>query len=66
MMIWWTFCEKKLSNLAFLNRKKNASMYIKTLEEFLLPFAEQKYYGTWKFQQDNASIHGANVIKKWL
>lgn len=41
-------------------------MYINTLVEFLLPSAELKYYRTWEFLQSNASIHGANVTKKWL
>jgi hypothetical protein len=40
----------------------SAESYIQPLEEGLLPI----YDGELMFQQDNASIHTAHIVKKWL
>lgn len=40
--------------------------YVDTLEEYLLPFTENKYNGWWQFQQDGARSHTAHHTKDWF
>jgi len=45
---------------------QNAVKYIETLEQYLKPFKAAHYGDKCIFMQDGASIHRANVTKKWL
>ena len=68
-MVWAAISTELKSSLVFMIRdpraKKNgysARSYIWALEEGLLPIYEEGQ----AFQQDNASIHTANITKEWL
>lgn len=63
-MIWDAFCESGMSSLAFFNEKRNATMYTKTIKQFLIYFAKESYYSLRTFQQDNASVHSAKKSKQ--
>lgn len=42
--VWGAFCERGVSSLAVLDGNQNATMYTKTLEQFLPPFARESDY----------------------
>jgi len=51
LMVWACFCGKKASQLVVLEGKQDGSKYVKTLEDYLLPFAEDLPV-SWTFMQD--------------
>jgi len=63
VMVWGAFCESGFSKLAFLSGNQDAVKYTRTLNDYLLPFAREKFSETWLFQQDNASIHTAHITR---
>ena len=65
-MVWGAFCERGKSDLAPLNGQKTAQHYFQTLENELLPFTTEFYRQNYIFQQDNASIHTAKMMKTWF
>ncbi|GBM95873.1 Transposable element Tc3 transposase [Araneus ventricosus] len=44
----------------------NSSKYIETLENHLMPFAENIGERNWEYQHDNAPIHTSNATKNYL
>lgn len=66
VMVWGAFSRNGKSELIFLNGNQKAEDYIYTLSEHLLPFAHLHHGTDFIFQQDNASIHTANVTKTWF
>jgi len=57
------FVSLVFSKLAFLSGNQDAVKYTRTLNDYLLPFAGEKFCETWLFQQDNASIHTAHITR---
>lgn len=45
--------------------EKGRLRYTQTLDKILVPFAGSMYCCSGIFQQDNTSVHTANVMKKW-
>ena len=66
LIIWRAFSERGTSNLAIISGMQNSTKYIATLENYLLPFAEELYGNGWQFQQDNASIHTSKLTDSWF
>jgi transposase len=66
IMVWGAFSAKGTSQLAILDGRQTAEMYVDTLSEYMLPFAHQNYGLDYIFQQDNASIHTASVTREFF
>lgn len=66
VMVWASFSVRGKSKLTFVDTRLNALKYIEVLEECLLPFLEQKHPNGARFQQDNASVHTAEVTKQFF
>ena len=66
LMIWGAFSERGTSTLAIISGRQNSTKYIATLENYLLPFAEEMHSNGSQFQQDNASIHTSKLTDSWF
>lgn len=67
VMVWSCFTENKLGPLVILRENINTNVYIKTLEENLIPFLDDiNLNGRVIFQQDNAPPHKSKQTMKWL
>lgn len=66
VMFWGAFSSRGKSELALLNGKQDALAYVDTLSEFMVPFAHALHGNEFVFQQDNAPIHTAGVVKEWF
>jgi len=64
VMIWACIGYKKKGDIVFLPRKINAEAYRDMLDEQKWEFEEMSE-GEPIFQQDNAAIHTADIIKDW-
>ncbi|GBM36209.1 Transposable element Tc3 transposase [Araneus ventricosus] len=65
-MVWVAFGFNGQVGLAFLGDRLNFPKYIETLENHLMPFAENIGEQNWEYQHDNVPIHTSNVTKKFL
>ena len=65
-MIWGTFSANGKAELVVIVGRQNAQKYVEVLKSNLLPFAEVHHGQGVIFQQDNASIHTAEVTKAWF
>ena len=62
-MIWGCFVKNKLGPLVVLDGKITEEVYKNLLETHLLPFIESlKEDISYTFQDDNASVHRANLV----
>jgi protein involved in sex pheromone biosynthesis len=67
LLVWGCFCVKSLGPLVLIEGIMNRWGYIDVLENNLLPFIRQKFTNNqYLFQHDNAPIHTAKDVKKWL
>lgn len=66
VMVWAGFGYGGRTPIAFLSGRQKATDHITTLNSYLLPTAEEIAGANWIFQQDNARIHTANVVKTWM
>ena len=66
IMVWGCFTKNGLGPLVRLEGRITAVIYINILENYLLPYIDtlddQENY---IFQEDNAPIHTARVVKDW-
>ncbi|GBM14742.1 Transposable element Tc3 transposase [Araneus ventricosus] len=65
-MVWAAFNFNCQVGLAFLDGRQNSPKYIETLENHLMPFAENIGERNWYYQQDDAPIHTSNATKNYL
>lgn len=63
-MIWAGMSEKGVMKVAFLHGKQDAINQTTTLQDFIFPFTAENHQRSYIFQQDNASLHCANVTKQ--
>jgi transposase len=66
VMVWGAFSYRGKSTLAILNGRQDSVAYVRTLQEYLLPFTTRHHAAGSIFQQDNASIHVSAHTKSWL
>ncbi|GBL93121.1 Transposable element Tc3 transposase [Araneus ventricosus] len=66
VMVWTAFGFSGQVGLAFLDGRQNSPKYIETLENHLIPFAENIGGRNWEYQHDNAPIHTSNATKNHL
>jgi len=65
LMVWGAFAGTKKSKLVILNGKQDGAKYLKTLQDYLVPFADDLPV-SWTFMQDGAPCHRANIVKDWF
>ncbi|GBO27452.1 Transposable element Tc3 transposase [Araneus ventricosus] len=66
VMVWATFGFNGQVGLTFLGGRQNSPKCIETLENHLVPFAENIGGRNWESQHDNVPIHTSNVTKNYL
>ncbi|GBO35126.1 Transposable element Tc3 transposase [Araneus ventricosus] len=66
VMVWTAFGFSGQVALAFLDGRQNSPKYIETLENRLMPFAENIGGRNWEYQHYNAPIHTSNATKNYL
>jgi transposase len=66
VMVWGCFTKYGLGPLVKLEGRVTALVYIDVLENYLLPFIDSlDEQENFIFQEDNAPIHTARVVKNW-
>ncbi|GBM67645.1 Transposable element Tc3 transposase [Araneus ventricosus] len=63
VMVWAAFGFNGQVGLAFLGGRQNSPKYIETLENNLMPFAENIGGRNSEYQHDNVPIHTSNATK---
>ena len=66
VMIWGAFGYNGTTNLAILKGRQCSKNYQDTLNDNLLPVAEDICGQNWTFQNDNAPIHTSRSTLKWF
>ncbi len=66
VMVWGCFTKYNLSPLVRLDGKITGAVYIDILKDYLLPFLDDlDDWENYLFQEDNAPIHTARIVKSW-
>ncbi|GBO05679.1 Transposable element Tc3 transposase [Araneus ventricosus] len=65
-MVWVAFGFNGQVGLAFLDGRQNSPKYIGTLENHLMPFAENIRGQNWEYQHDNSPTHTSSATIKYL
>ncbi|GBM19395.1 Transposable element Tc3 transposase [Araneus ventricosus] len=65
-MVWAAFGFNGQVGLAFSDGRQNFPKYIETLENHLMPLAENIGGRNWEYQHDNAPNHTSCVTKNYL
>ncbi|GBM70080.1 Transposable element Tc3 transposase [Araneus ventricosus] len=65
-MVWAAFGFNGQVDLAFLDGRQNSPKYKETLENHLIPFAENIVGRNWEYQHDNAPTHTSSATKNYL
>ena len=67
IMVWSCFTAKGLGPLVKVEVKMKHQDYINILENKLLSFIQENFRTNhYKFQDDNAPVHTAKNVKKWM
>ena len=67
IMVWGCFSALGLGSLVRIEGKMDHRDYINILKNNLLPFIQENYpTNHYKFQDDNAPVHTAKNVKKWM
>ncbi|GBO19032.1 Transposable element Tc3 transposase [Araneus ventricosus] len=66
VMVWAAFGFNGQVGLAFLYGRQNSPKYIETLENHLMPFAENIGGQNCEYQHDNANTHTPSARKNYL
>lgn len=64
LMVWGCVSYYGVCYLMFLEGEVDAKKYIKTLEDKLLPWPAMTHCEDWLYQQENAPIHTAHVVRR--
>jgi len=67
IMVWGCFIRNKIGPLIQVSGKITGSVYIEVLENHLLPFINELDNNLeYDFQDDNAPVHCAKIVKQWM
>ena len=65
-MVWKYFTKNNLNSLVKLEGRITVIVYVDILENYLLPFIDSlDNQENYIFQEDNAPIHTARVVRSW-
>jgi len=66
VMVWGCFCKDKVGPLVFIEGTITGERYLQLLNDYLLPFLrELGDENEYMFQDDNAPVHTARIVKDW-
>ncbi|GBB83298.1 hypothetical protein RclHR1_10020002 [Rhizophagus clarus] len=66
VMVWGCFAKHYLGPLVKLEGKVTGAVYVDILKNYLLPFLDElDDQENFLFQEDNAPIHTAKIVKSW-
>ena len=63
LMVWGAFIAFGKSKLAVLGGNQKSGYYIRTLNEYILPFVHEYHTDGYTFQQDLAPIHASTETR---
>ena len=66
VMVWAGFSYVGKTNLVYLKGNQKSQDYVKTLQDYMIPFADRNHQWGHVFQHDNASIHASKCTKSFL
>lgn len=66
IMVWGCFSIHGTSELYLIDGNATAQDYLYILESNFLPYIDRLYRDRMIFQQDNAAIHTAGVVREWF
>ncbi|GBM17400.1 Transposable element Tc3 transposase [Araneus ventricosus] len=66
VMVWAAFLFNGQVGLAFSDGRQNSPKYIETLENYLMPFAENIGGRNSQYLHDNASTHTSSATRNYL
>jgi len=66
IMVWGCFCRDTIGPLVLIEDNVTALKYVDILEENLLPFLNELGKDIYSFQDDNAPVHRAQKVKRWI
>ncbi|CAK9827463.1 Transposable element Tc3 transposase [Anthophora retusa] len=66
VMIWGAISSKGVVDLRILKGRQNSKKYLEILKTAKIRIFDVVRDNQWIFQQDNASIHSAKLVKDWF
>lgn len=66
IMVWAMIQPNGLISYKFLHRNFRSQDYINLLQSIVVPMSKLNIGGNYWFQQDNARIHTAKIVKEWM
>ena len=68
VMVWGCISYYGMGNLVVLEGRVNKDMYLKVIQENIVPSANAMNFPNGKFiyQEDNAPVHSAKVVQEWI
>lgn len=66
IMIWGCFSWYGVGPLFWIRENMDRYLYLRILEDIMLPYAEWNMPLIWQFQHDNDPKHTSGLVKNWL
>ena len=66
IMVWGCFCRSGIGELVWLRENVNRNVYLRILQDAMLPSAHSLLGSKFVFQHDNAPSHTAGIVKDWM
>lgn len=66
IMVWGCFSYQGVGPIYWIKTVMDSSVYVKILDEIMLPYASYEMPLVWVFQQDNDPKHTSKMAKKWF
>ena len=66
IMVWGCFCRSGIGELVWLRENINRHVYLRILQDAMLPSAHSLLGSDFVFQHDNAPSHTADIVKDWM
>ena len=66
VMVWGCISSYVSGKIAILERKITSQVYLKLMQEVIIPEGKRLIGDDFILQQDNASIHTAKIVRKFI
>lgn len=66
IMVWGCFSYQGVGPIYWIRTTMDAAVYVKILQEIMLPYASDEMPLVWVFQQDNDPKHTSKMAKRWF